>query len=138
MQYHRPVAFLAFIIAVVSSQPSNNWNQPCFDGEGAYDLQDGGDSGYGSIKIFGSPKSVSDITAAAGWVVLDCDKNSLEQEIRLVCRGDSEASCNHLLEHGDPANKLIRLPEDCGAGPFARVASFGPAEDQSLPAHVEV
>ncbi len=61
---------------------------------------------------FGSPKSISDITAAAGWVVLDCDKNSLEQEIRLVCRGDDEAACNHLLEHGEPVNKLIRLPED--------------------------
>ncbi|KAF4602789.1 hypothetical protein EYR40_006006 [Pleurotus pulmonarius] len=90
-----------------------------------------------SMVNFGSPKSISDITAAAGWVVLDCDKNSLEQEIRLVCRGDDEAACNHLLEHGEPVNKLIRLPEDCGAGPFARIASFGVAEDQSLPTHVE-
>ncbi|KAF9494481.1 hypothetical protein BDN71DRAFT_1507607 [Pleurotus eryngii] len=44
MQYHLPVAFLALIVAVVSSQPSNDWNQPYFDGECPYDLQDGGDT----------------------------------------------------------------------------------------------
>ena len=37
--------------------------------------------------------------------------------------GANAAHCDHLLS-GDPVNKIIRLPESCGAGPFARVASW--------------
>jgi hypothetical protein len=33
-------------------------------------------------------------------------------------------------------NKLVRLPENCGNGPFARVAKAWVSEDQSLPANI--
>lgn len=32
--------------------------------------------------------AITDITPAAGWVVLDCDANAVSQEIRLVCNSD--------------------------------------------------
>ncbi len=56
---------------------------------------------------------MADITPAAGWVVLDCDSNALEQDIRLVCANDEteSESCAHLFAQGGPVNKVLRLPE---------------------------
>ena len=55
---------------------------------------------------------MSDLTPAAGWVILDCDPNALDQEIRLVCETDDEESgCNHVFEHHGPVDKIVRLPE---------------------------
>lgn len=56
---------------------------------------------------------MADITPAAGWVVLDCDANALEQDIRLVCANDETESenCAHLFAQGGPVNKVLRLPE---------------------------
>ncbi|KAF9495226.1 hypothetical protein BDN71DRAFT_1589895 [Pleurotus eryngii] len=79
---------------------------------------------------------MTDITPAAGWVILDCDPNALDQTIRLVCMNEDEEACRHLYAHGGPQDKVVRLPESCGAGPFARIAHLSTAEDQNIPAHV--
>lgn len=78
---------------------------------------------------------MTDITPAAGWVVLDCDRNALAQDIRLVCNGD-DAGCNHMFDHDGPVHKIVRLPAECGSAPFARIAAATVAENQSVPSHV--
>ncbi|KAJ8521299.1 hypothetical protein ONZ45_g1962 [Pleurotus djamor] len=90
----------------------------------------------GILKLVGEPKGISDITPAAGWVILDCDPNVLNQDVRLVCESDhDESGCGHLFDYHGANNKLVRLPESCGHGPFARVVNMALATDQSLPAH---
>ncbi|KAL4261703.1 hypothetical protein AB1N83_006663 [Pleurotus pulmonarius] len=128
--------WIAFSIAVVSSRPSNDWSKPCFEGECAYDLPES--AGSGSIKITGSHGIIKDISPAAGWIILSCDPQSLEQEIRLVCEDQvpENSPCHHLFDHGGPANKLVRLPESCGRGPFARIAAASIASEQSIPSHI--
>ncbi|KAL0960637.1 hypothetical protein HGRIS_005666 [Hohenbuehelia grisea] len=125
-----------FTAKLVAGGAHNDWAKPCFDGECAYEL--GAESGTsGVLSLLGSPKSLTDITDAAGWVVLDCDPHSMEQQIRLVCKSDNAeaAGCNHLFEHGGPNDKLVRLPESCGAGPFARIAKVHVDSDQKIPEH---
>ncbi|KDQ24078.1 hypothetical protein PLEOSDRAFT_1018721, partial [Pleurotus ostreatus PC15] len=119
---------------------TNDWSKPCFDGECAYDLPVRGDSALGAFKIAGSPKAITDITPAAGWVILDCDPHALSQEIRLVCQSDDEAndeSCSHVFGHWGAVDKIVRLPDGCSAAPFARIAQATVAHDQTLPGHVE-
>ncbi|KAJ8495917.1 hypothetical protein ONZ45_g12648 [Pleurotus djamor] len=129
------LAIIAASLAV--AEPANDWSRPCFDGECAYDLPGTAQHGSGTFKLSGSSKAITDITPAAGWVVLECDPHLLQQEIRLVCQGSDEAACGHLFEHG-PEHKVVRLPESCGAGPFARIASAHVAGDQSIPGHVQL
>ncbi|KAJ8515528.1 hypothetical protein ONZ45_g7073 [Pleurotus djamor] len=131
----------SLIIALGVAQGSlarvNDWDKPCFHGECAYDTPGTAESGYGSIKLYGSPKTITDITPAAGWVILDCDPNVLAQDIRLVCQSDDEEGCQHIFSHDGPMNKIVRLPESCGKGSFARIASMKVADDQSIPIHAE-
>lgn len=89
-------------------------------------------------------------------MVLDCDPNRLEQEIRLVCNSHDmeEAGCAHFFEGGGPEHKYARLPESvstlgattvlmlfstippqCSTHPFVRIASARVDEDQSIPHH---
>ncbi|KAL0948981.1 hypothetical protein HGRIS_009081 [Hohenbuehelia grisea] len=135
------VAIAAGLAALGTANAANDWSKPCFSGECAYDLSEEASSGMytGTFKLFGSSKSVTDITPSAGWVVLDCDPNALAQDIRLVCKTNDadSAGCSHLFDHGGPVDKIVRLPESCGAGPFARIANTQIATDQSIPAHAE-
>lgn len=132
---------IALGAAGVGAVPAtNDWSKPCFDGECAYDLPARGDSALGAFKIAGSPKAITDITPAAGWVILDCDPHALSQEIRLVCQSDDEAndeSCSHVFGHWGAVDKIVRLPDGCSAAPFARIAQATVAHDQTLPGHVE-
>ncbi|KAG9226943.1 hypothetical protein CCMSSC00406_0003384 [Pleurotus cornucopiae] len=129
-----PLVILALSL-VSATSAFNDWSVPCFHGECAYDTSST-TMGSGTVQLFGSPKSMTDITSAAGWVILDCDPNALDQTIRLVCMNEDEEACGHLFAHGGPQDKVVRLPESCGAGPFARIAHLSTAEDQSIPAHV--
>ncbi|KAJ8520482.1 hypothetical protein ONZ45_g2711 [Pleurotus djamor] len=81
---------------------------------------------------------ITDITPAAGWIILDCDPHSLDQEIRLVCSdaNQEEAGCSHLFKSGGAEHKVVRLPESCTSAPFMRIAESRVAEDQALPQHV--
>jgi hypothetical protein len=78
---------------------------------------------------------VADLSQASGWEILDCpsdwDKGSVD--VRLVCTtSDPEANCHHVIEEG-AENTIVRLPSNCGAGPFARVAQWTVSKDQSIP-----
>ncbi|KAF9490018.1 hypothetical protein BDN71DRAFT_1400664, partial [Pleurotus eryngii] len=134
------VLVATLLVVGISARPANDWSKPCFNGECAYDLPEHSNSGLGALRIAGSPKSITDVTSAAGWVVLDCDPHLLEQEIRLVCQSDDDVddtACNHVFDHWGPEDKIVRLPESCGAGPFARIAAASLAANQDLPAHAE-
>ncbi|ESK93406.1 hypothetical protein Moror_1817 [Moniliophthora roreri MCA 2997] len=110
----------------------NDWMKPCHEGECSYDTE------QGSLKIvrhlfkWGSPDAITDITTAANWTILNCDKDALAQDIRLVCT-DSESGCSHLWQNTGAVGKLVRLPESCGKSAFARISRNWVHEDQSLP-----
>ncbi|KAF8206074.1 hypothetical protein K438DRAFT_1963852 [Mycena galopus ATCC 62051] len=122
--------FLALVSSVLAQ--NNNWNIPCINGECFYDLPAA--SGVsGTMRVWGASTAISDVTTAAGWTILDCDSTALNQDIRLVCTGDAD-SCSHIYQGaGGAVDTIVRLPEDCGANAFARVAASYVHEDQSLP-----
>ena len=60
--------------------------------------------------------AISDITTAAGWEILGCDQNAMEQDIRLVCTS-SAAACDHLYSSGGAEGKIVRLPESVSRVP---------------------
>ncbi|KAF8629792.1 hypothetical protein AX17_005571 [Amanita inopinata Kibby_2008] len=90
----------------------------------------------GTLQIWGSETAISDITRAAGWEIIGCDPNALEQEIRLVCTSSFSASCDHLYQDTGPEGKIVRMPESCGKSAFARVARAWIPEDQSMPVNL--
>jgi hypothetical protein len=65
------------------------------------------------IVQWGRPEAISDITEAAGWVILDCDSNRMEQDIRLACMSSiqDEVGCSNLFQSIPPTGKIVRLPE---------------------------
>lgn len=79
---------------------------------------------------------VSDLTSDAGWEMIDCPRSWPEKgsgTVRLVCTAaDPSSSCDHVHEQG-AVNTVVRLPEECGTGPFARIAAWKSASDQSVP-----
>ncbi|THU93422.1 hypothetical protein K435DRAFT_191536 [Dendrothele bispora CBS 962.96] len=122
------IALFSLLLSSIYGFPLNDWNQPCFNGECTYSTNSG------SIKIWGSPDTITDITTAAGWEILDCDPNALKQNIRLVCTEPN--GCSHLYQANGPVGKLVRLPQDCGGNAFARISHSWVHEDQSLPANL--
>ncbi|TFK84342.1 hypothetical protein K466DRAFT_602089 [Polyporus arcularius HHB13444] len=113
----------------IAAQAANDWSQPCF-GECNWDITNG--SGSGTVRLVGSQTGVSDLTTAAGWTILDCDPNTADQDIRLVCH-DPAMGCDHLNQNGAEGT-LVRLPTSCGSMPFAVVTREWVHEDQSIPA----
>ncbi|KAJ7348268.1 hypothetical protein DFH08DRAFT_698175 [Mycena albidolilacea] len=127
------VPFLAGINAL------NDWTVPCTSGECSYDLPAANNSATGSLKIWGSSNAITDITKAADWQIIGCDPNALQQDIRLVCMNDPDdpnSKCGHLYESIGAVNKVVRLPEDCGANAFARISKAWVPDDQSIPTSV--
>ncbi|KAF8186254.1 hypothetical protein BJ912DRAFT_972030 [Pholiota molesta] len=119
--FSRILLLTPFFIA--STLAANDWSTPCHSGVCEYDLPATNSSASGTLKIWSSnAAAISDITPAAGWMILGCAPDMLEQEIRLV---DSETGA---------VGKVIRLPENCGKGPFAVVTNMYMSQDQSLPA----
>ncbi|KAJ3991125.1 hypothetical protein F5050DRAFT_1581939 [Lentinula boryana] len=131
-----------FLIAgsyISPASAANDWNTPCFDGTCQYSLTAApGQNGSGTMQIWGSSNAISDITTAAGWQILNCSATAMAQDIRLVCMSsDTEAAgCDHLFQSGGAEGKLVRLPENCGMSPFARVVTSYVSGDQSLPANL--
>ncbi|KAL4264541.1 hypothetical protein AB1N83_005050 [Pleurotus pulmonarius] len=134
-KYQSGFALAVLAATLVAGRGANDWSKPCFNGECAYDIPTENQSA--SIKMVGAPVAITDITPAAGWVVLDCDANAVSQEIRLVCNSDDAeaAGCSHLFEGEGPVHKYVRLPESCGSEPFARIADYRVHENQSIPEH---
>ncbi|KAL0576061.1 hypothetical protein V5O48_005919 [Marasmius crinis-equi] len=124
-------AFVVAVLLPLSAHAANDWSIPCFDGTCSYDSP----AGLGSLKVWGSPSAIADITKAGGWTILNCDEGALVQDIRLVCTGTSE-ECDHMYQSTGAAGKLVRLPENCGGNAFARISRNWVHQDQSLPAEL--
>ncbi|KII83888.1 hypothetical protein PLICRDRAFT_430448 [Plicaturopsis crispa FD-325 SS-3] len=115
---------------------ANDWSTPCFNGECSYELpKTNASSPHAVMKITGSPDAITDITEAAGWIILGCDQEALTHDVRIVCQSNDTSStgCGHLYQNVDVVGKIVRLPEDCGKSPFARVVNLTDHDDQSIP-----
>ncbi|KLO17566.1 hypothetical protein SCHPADRAFT_936932 [Schizopora paradoxa] len=97
----------------------NDWTKPCHDGICRYDIEEDSTSMGGTIEISGSTSAISDVTPAAGWDILNCTDSTNTQTILLACT-DESLGCNHIFDV-DAKDTIIRLPQDCGSGPFVRV-----------------
>ncbi|KAJ3756979.1 hypothetical protein EV360DRAFT_47010 [Lentinula raphanica] len=131
--------YILFALNIIPAFAANDWNTPCFDGTCQYSLTAApGQNGSGTMQIWGSSNAISDITSAAGWQILNCSATAMAQDIRLVCMSSDteEAGCDHLFQAGGAEGKLVRLPENCGMSPFARVANAYISGDQSLPSNI--
>ncbi|KAL0948744.1 hypothetical protein HGRIS_008877 [Hohenbuehelia grisea] len=127
------VAFLALSLLLSTVRAANDWSTPCFNHTCTYHLPKDG-PGRGTLKLWGPPGTISDITPSAGWEIIDCDPSKLDQEIRIVCRDDE--SCEHLHSHGGPEGKIVRLPESCGKMAFARIKRSWVHDNQRIPRHI--
>ncbi|KAJ6480357.1 hypothetical protein C8R45DRAFT_872491 [Mycena sanguinolenta] len=123
---------LAFFL-FAAGRASNDWLTPCFNGHCSYDIP-ASSQVSGTLQIWGDPNAISDITPAAGWMILDCAKGGMQQDLRLVCVDSS--GCPHLTQNSGSVGKLVRLPENCGQSAFARVTGDWVHQNQTLPAEL--
>ncbi|KAI0056898.1 hypothetical protein BV25DRAFT_1920637 [Artomyces pyxidatus] len=127
-----PTTFLFFLgVILEASAQSNDWNVPCFEGFCTYDLPRSAGVGGGQLQVWGSSNAISDITDASGWSILNCDPDGHEQDIQLECANDHDG-CDHLFNNGG-MDTIVRLPENCGQMPFARVGRIWIHGNYSLP-----
>ncbi|KAJ7841087.1 hypothetical protein B0H14DRAFT_1051692 [Mycena olivaceomarginata] len=127
----RPAQRLAFTFFLfVAGCAANDWSTPCFDGHCSYDIPASSEVS-GTLRIWGAADAISDITPAAGWTILDCEKGAMAQDVRLVCH--DSAGCPHLAQNTGSVGKLVRLPESCGQSAFARITRDWVHQDQTLP-----
>ncbi|KZW01534.1 hypothetical protein EXIGLDRAFT_745081 [Exidia glandulosa HHB12029] len=119
----RTLALYITLVATVFAR--NDWTQPCISGSCSYDTGDGVKTAYSSLALNGDPSVLSDITTAAGWEISGCNPGwkTGAANVVVTCTGSAKqmAHCDHLFQGGNAMNKVVRLPQDCGVGPFARV-----------------
>ncbi|KAJ7174894.1 hypothetical protein C8R46DRAFT_1347894 [Mycena filopes] len=118
---------------------ANDWNTPCVSGQCSYDLPQTNGGASGTMQIWGSDDAITDITPAAHWQILGCDPNALSQNVRMVCmtdEDDPDSLCGHVYQNTGAVNKIVRLPENCGANAFARISNAWTPTDQSIPSSV--
>ncbi|KAJ7033519.1 hypothetical protein C8F04DRAFT_1353684 [Mycena alexandri] len=128
------ILLLPFAAAFVRA--ANDWSVKC-QGECSYDTNGTKGRAFASVLLAADNSQVlSDITSAASWELLDCpaDWSFGSKDVRLVCVADDPTQdCNDVTD-GGAVDTLVRLPEDCGTGPFARIATWGVSKDQTIPA----
>lgn len=134
----KPIALLPLLLTLFCKvNAKNNWTQPCFNGSCSYDIANNGTSMGGTFSIVGifliilssqtehaqsgSATSISDITPAAGWDVLNCTTSTNSQTIQLVCT-DEAKGCTHLFQKG-AEHTIVRLPEDVCL-PFIAISDY--------------
>ncbi|KAG8936087.1 hypothetical protein FRC02_004712 [Tulasnella sp. 418] len=127
-------AVSSFSFVHVYSTATYNDAQPCLQGSCSISIEDSPAKVFGSLVINGQTASISDISEAAGWTVWNCERSPGSQEIRLACTGESEL-CAHVFQDG-AVDTIVRLPESCGIGPFARIAKSRDVVKEILPSHV--
>ncbi|KAF7316287.1 Chitin-binding type-1 domain-containing protein [Mycena indigotica] len=99
------------------------------------------DSPFGEVFISSpNPGSVSSLDRASDWVITSCDRFSDQpQEVLAFCSksmDSDDAGCGHVFID-QAEHTIVKLPSSCGAGPYARIVSLSPHEDQDvLPTHI--
>ncbi|KLO17239.1 hypothetical protein SCHPADRAFT_937267 [Schizopora paradoxa] len=127
----RITVFIALVALSSTSFGKNDWTKVCLNGTCSYDVEEGESNMGGRFDISGSPSAISDITSAAGWSIVNCTDSTNSQTIKIVCTDESKG-CGHIFQNG-AQDTIIRLPENCGSGPFVRVAKHWIPDDQSIP-----
>ncbi|KAI0257859.1 hypothetical protein BC834DRAFT_399162 [Gloeopeniophorella convolvens] len=119
--YLRLPTFLVLAFAGQRALSLNDWSVPCTQGECSWDIPASSGSS-GSLQMWGPSTAISDITPAAGWHITNCDPDAMEQDIQISCQTGAP-DCNHLFD-GGAEDTIVRLPDNCGKMPFARVAKY--------------
>ncbi|KAF7304739.1 hypothetical protein MKEN_01188000 [Mycena kentingensis (nom. inval.)] len=131
---------LVILPLLAGVQAKNDWKVPCTSGTCSYDLPSvNGLSSSGSLKIWGGEDAITDITAAADWEIIGCNATAMAQDLRIVCKTDPDdpnSKCAHLYQNIGAVDKIVRLPENCGASAFARISRAWIPEDQSIPSDI--
>nr|GAT44459.1 predicted protein [Mycena chlorophos] len=108
-------------------------------GEGSSGLSDDGkenDSPFSSVFI-SSPNaaSVSSVDLESDWVLSNCDKTSdAPQTVLAQCScpvDDDDCGCGHVFI-GQASDTIVKMPDSCGLGPYARIVSLAVHPDQRL------
>ncbi|KAK7044938.1 hypothetical protein R3P38DRAFT_3433318 [Favolaschia claudopus] len=121
--------------AAAFAHAANDWSVKC-KGECSYDTNGTNGRAFASVSLTADNTQVlGDITSAASWELLDCpaDWSSGPRDVRLVCVADDPSKDCDDVTHGGAINTVVRLPENCGTGPFARISAWGESQDQTVP-----
>lgn len=110
-------SLLIFTLALLASRrvaAVNDWSTPCFSGTCSYDIAPSNTSAAASLQIWSDAQhAISDVTEAAGWVLLGCGAGNgtgTEQDVRMACMSDAQDACAHLTQ-GGAEGTVVRLPE---------------------------
>jgi hypothetical protein len=125
----------ALLLATSQVHAANDWTKPCFQGSCSWDVVASDNSIPGTMQIVrcmkdlcllptdictqnGNPNAISDITDAAGWQMVSCDKNKAAQDIKIKCKSTDakSAGCDHLFQNG-AEETIVRLPQNVGHRP---------------------
>ncbi|KLO17567.1 hypothetical protein SCHPADRAFT_936933 [Schizopora paradoxa] len=128
--------FLVAHALVLQALGKNDWSKACLNGTCSYDIEKGPTTMGGTIEISGSSSAISDITPAAGWFIQNCTSSTNSQTVKLICVDESKG-CGHIF-HDGAQETVVRLPDDCGSGPFVRVARHWVPDDQTIPSNVSL
>jgi len=91
----------------------------------------------------GSSTGVSSLRKreAPGILFLDCPHDVLTapldkvQKPRLICRDGDYERCFGIRK-GGVEGTMVHMPDDCGAGSWARAVALEPSEDQRVPVEI--
>lgn len=118
---------LSFLLVSVGFTHVTSRITPCVSGTCSHTGGDNVNSLTRTVSINGPQELIGDVTPEAGWNIQACDSNwsSGSHIVQMTCEGspDQTQYCDHLF-NGGAENTIVRLPENCGTGPFARVISI--------------
>ncbi|RSL40913.1 hypothetical protein CEP54_015977 [Fusarium duplospermum] len=111
-------------------------------GQGANNM-DPDESGFAFFLISGSDTAVSSMSKRdnPGLHFLDCPPNLLEtplhepQSARVICLSGTFEQCFGVDKNGVKGT-IVKMPDECGAGTYARAISLVPSQNQTFPAAI--
>ncbi|KAJ6579226.1 hypothetical protein DFH09DRAFT_1447553 [Mycena vulgaris] len=96
--------------------------------------QEENDTAFGEVFI-DSPNagSVSSLDLQTNWVITSCHPTSDQpQSVAIYCsKVLSSSECSHVMI-GGAENTIVKMPQNCGRGPYARIASLAPHPNQDI------
>ncbi|KAJ6608966.1 hypothetical protein B0H10DRAFT_2066126 [Mycena sp. CBHHK59/15] len=94
--------------------------------------QEENDTAFGEVFI-DSPNaaSVSSLELKTNWVITSCHPTSDKpQSVLMYCsKALSSSGCSHVMI-GGAEHTIVKMPQNCGRGPYARIASLTPHPNQ--------
>ncbi|KAF8961088.1 hypothetical protein BDZ97DRAFT_2077079 [Flammula alnicola] len=82
-----------------------------------------------------NPASVSSLAIETNWVIVGCNSTSDQsQKVLAYCSksmSDPASSCGHVF-FGQVQHTIVKMPQSCGQGPYARVVSLDVHPNQNV------